>query len=193
MQIFTPREHAWTGGHYVLGMEFANRCRGALSRLWNHPSLSGCYLLSDVEPSGQERIPIDGEKLHRSLYGVCTVPNGRKIACGTAFSMSADGVSWWIEFFVPLSSLRRVYPVGGYPYNCGPDYDGNWLAELEHWLVKIGTFVFETDPFKLGVVGFEPRFGKYAGITVAAIPAQSSETILVNNMGSLEVFGRTRP
>lgn len=196
MLVFTPREQVWLNGHYVLSIEFGSKRQRALQRLWSHRSLLGCYLQKNTEPLEQPRISInelDDRDIHSSLYGIATLPNGAEIACGTACSMNADANehSWWIDFFVPLAALERVYPVGGYPFHCGDDYDASWLAEIDAWMVKLGQFVFEEEPFKIAVVGFEPVLERYADVTVANVPVQRSETILLQNRGSVEVFPRT--
>lgn len=74
----------WYGGLYELAIDFGTsgdesvpRLAAALSALWAHPTLDGCYASKEVPASSQQRVaptldPIDHP---RDYYGVATLPN----------------------------------------------------------------------------------------------------------------------
>ena len=51
----------------------------ALKRLWSHPTLSGCYLVNDVEPNEQKKLSINDIKLSRMNIKMIIHPPKKKI------------------------------------------------------------------------------------------------------------------
>lgn len=119
MRVFTGGE-TWTGGFYELALEYERDSGGVvdgLNALWKLEDIEGCYLDSAVEPTDQPRRTFEPSLLAAGhLYGVASCPGGLQIACGSCTVEEADG-SDWLVFYLPMSALGRVYPVGGFPFD----------------------------------------------------------------------------
>jgi hypothetical protein len=173
---------AWTGGHYELAIELgahsADRVARALRRLWRHPSLEGCYLQSNKPVKAQPRVNPD-DHLEEKLYGIATLETRARVPCGS-FLCSFEDASDWLELYLPLGALAKMYPVGGYPF----DERSNslaWRREVDNWLRGIAEYVFREIPFQLAVVGFEIEVGtdSYKSVDKQSTPEQRSEGLLL--------------
>jgi hypothetical protein len=157
-QIFTA-EDTWHGGFYELAMQFGPRAdrmlESGLQTIWRLPFLEGTYLRNDIEPAQQQRADPSLERQIEAvhLHGIATLPNGRRVACGTVVVREDEGDDW-LDFYVPSGSLGTAYPVGAYPFD-EADSSREWREPLESWLADIGNAVFAAAPFRLGLVGFE--------------------------------------
>lgn len=156
--IFTGAE-TWRGGFYELAPEYPSHVEElldvALKAVWDAPGLEGCYLHAEIEPSEQDRV-VPSLTLLVSvghLRGIATLPNGKRVACGT-FLVRKEGGSDWLGLYLPLGALAAAYDVKGYPFDNGASSQ-QWREPLANWLANIGRFVFSRAPFALGLVGFE--------------------------------------
>lgn len=155
--MFTEPD-TWNGGYFELTMEIGfrddERLRGGVVALWDHPALAGCYLDFTREPEQQSRLGPSSQPLETNLYGIATTPTGREVACRsyTAINRFDEGADW-LYLLIPLGSLGNVYPVGAYPFDDGASRD--WILPISEWLRQIGETVFESVPFRLGLVGWE--------------------------------------
>lgn len=190
--LFTD-DDVWNGGFYELALEYE---RGpspglvdGLAAVWNADAVVGCYLNPRRDPHHQPRaafepsLPFEGH-----LYGVATLPPGKRVACGTCCVREDRGTDWLI-FYCPMGSLERVYPVGGFPF--GDDDHDSWRAELEGWLTNIAHQVFAAAPFRLGLIGFETS-GELHAVDVLqhGVPAQRHCAVLVPTPGGLVLHPR---
>jgi hypothetical protein len=69
-----------------------------------------------------------------------------------------------------MGSLRRVLPVGAFPFDDGGDLA--WRAALDDWLRLVAEHLFASVRFRLGLVGWtEPDLdGDSEGVTEHGIP-----------------------
>jgi hypothetical protein len=146
----------WDGGFYELALELGprsdERLQAALDAVWSDPTLEGCYRKRDFEPFQQTRVPPTPVLGPEHLFGIATLPNSGRIACGTVVVRDQDGPDWLV-FYVPLGALCRSYPVGGFPFDDRDSRD--WRIPMDAWLRGIGSRVFEDIPFSLGLIGHE--------------------------------------
>ena len=192
MRVFTGGE-TWTGGFYELALEYERDSGGVvdgLNALWKLEDIEGCYLDSAVEPTDQPRRTFEPSLLAAGhLYGVASCPGGLQIACGSCTVEEADG-SDWLVFYLPMSALGRVYPVGGFPFDAA-DHE-SWRAPLDNWLVEVARRVFSRAPFALGLVGFETSGDVHAADLVASgLPAKRHHGLLVPVTGRIGWHPRT--
>lgn len=154
---FSPE--AWRGGFYELAMQFENLSPDALDRalqaVWAFPTLQGCYLQPDADPTRQPRVAPTLEALNANghLYGIATLPNGKTAAGGT-YRVREDSGCTWLGFYVPLGALAQAQDIGAYPF-ADEARSREWREPLETWLAQIGQAVFTCSPFRLGLIGFE--------------------------------------
>ena len=171
----------WHGGYYELAIELGprseSRLRSALTRLWSHPHLEGCYASRELDPNAQPHIApvLTAEPGH--LYGLATLPNGVAVACGTCVVREEDGPDW-LDLYLPLGGLGLAYPVGAYPFGAEPTAP-SWQPELDAWFRAIGVFVFQAVPFALGVIGFEASGSVYShDLSATGIPSKCGVALL---------------
>lgn len=191
MNLFTAEE-VWTGGFYELAMEFdpdAETLTHALTHLCSFDELDGCYLHRDVEPTEQPRHSFAPSLLkHGHLLGVATIADGNRVACGTCTVREDDGPHW-LDFYLPMSALGRVYPVGGFPID-QQDHEA-WRHPLDDWLTELGRRMFERVPFRMGLIGFEVSgCCDAAEISTGGVPAKRYIDYLLPDAPRLEVFRR---
>jgi hypothetical protein len=152
--IFT-HQGAWDGGSYDLGIELGprddSRLRETLRALWSHKDLVGCYRLRDVEPHDQTRIEGQAAAFETPLHGVVRIGTKDPVACRTVVVRFDDGD--WIDFCLPLGSLRQAFDVGAFPFEEGADLA--WRRAVDEWLCDLGRRVFDAVPFRLGLVGWD--------------------------------------
>jgi len=171
--MFTEPD-TWAGGGFELVLELGPRddarLGDAVAALWEHPTLTGCFLKMTVEPSRQDRVAPDSQPLRSHLYGVAATPAGGEVACVSYPIRFDDGVEWpyldvdWLYLSIPMCSLGTAYPVGAYPMGAYPvggypmcaDGAADWIPPVGEWLREIGIAVFAAVPFRLGLVGWEP-------------------------------------
>jgi hypothetical protein len=175
--LFT--EQVWLGGFYELAMEYEPWSEAsldeALRALWHFPDLEGCYPRPDIEPSEQQQITPSAARLEANghLRGIATLPDGKKVACGT-YLVREDLGPAWLGLYLPMGALATAYDVGAFPFT----YDGasrTWREPLESWLAIIGESVYSQIGFRLGLVGFEVSGTMSANdLVVSGIPEKRS-------------------
>jgi hypothetical protein len=199
--FFTP-DDAWVGGHYELEMQVMERSKEWLGRtlqaLWSQPSLEGCYLDRELEPSQQPRLSPAETTASDHLYGLATFPNGITIACGSyASCCEGQGVppSDAVTFYLPMGSLSRAYPVGAYPF--GPmEGVSAWKSELDDWLVGIGRAIYKQIPFDYALIGLEvptTEATSRRSLQTNGIPADRFDGILWPKGDDVAWYPATRP
>ena len=153
--MFTEPD-TWTDGSFELVLELGprddQRLRDAVTALWGHADLSGCYLGKSREPASQPRCRSDQQPLRSHLYGVATTPLGGDVACVSYPIRFDDGIDW-LYLDVPLGSLKTAYPIRAYPIGRQPSHD--WVLPVSEWFRGIGEQVFAAVSFRLGLVGWE--------------------------------------
>jgi hypothetical protein len=156
-QLFTAKG-AWYGGFYELALGIGprsdERLRSALTTLWKHPDLEGCFFDRDREPTEQSRTKDFSMETGSHSLGVASLPNGSRIVCGSCLVREDDGPDW-LDFYLPLGSLGTAYPVGSFPFGTEADWPGTWRYEVEDWLARIGLWIAQSTLFQLGIIGFE--------------------------------------
>lgn len=189
---FTNKDN-WLGGYYELALETGVRSNELLAAgikaLWQYPALKGCYLEQDREPDDQPRVEpgFDGE--HTKLFGIATLPNGRKAACGTIAFAFEDGRGDLLLFYLPMAALGHAYPVGGYPFNEGEVACKAWQKPVDSWLAEIGKHVNQEIQIKLGVIGFEACSTVDAQeVMQKGMPEQRYESYLWPQNGTLQLY-----
>jgi len=187
MQNFTSPE-TWRGGFYEIEFELGapsdERLALALKTLWSQPALEGCYLSREKEPHAQVRVESQQCPTEGHLYGLASLPNGAKAACGTYVCKLQNEIGVrsrdLLAFYIPLGALGRTYPVGSYPF---ADWDqaASWRVPLDEWLVELGRSVFVRVPFDLALIGFEVDFPNVSGEIVRQreIPAERFDGYLL--------------
>ncbi|MGD9644563.1 MAG: hypothetical protein AB7U73_02555 [Pirellulales bacterium] len=191
--LFTSAD-AWLGGFYEISCEVCprsdERLRAALLALWTHPDLDGCYEDRNREPADQSRVSPDRlEGGH--LLGIARLPNRSRLPCGTCLIREDDG-SDWLVFYLPMGSLSKVYPAGGFPFGSEDDWPGPWRFEVEDWLASVGQWVARSASFELGLIGFEVSGDVYAAdIAAQGIPATRYMGYLWPSGGSMQYYRRT--
>ena len=166
--VFTP-EDIWHGGYFELSVELGHRSderlRTALDTLWKHQSLNGCYMRRDVEPENQKRVALsdfnfdDGWGGH--CLGIATLPNDKRIACGTCVIRETDGPDW-LDLYLPMGAIGTAYDIGGFPFLLADDPPAAWINDLEPWLAGIATSVADVVPYRMAIIGFEVSGQYYA-------------------------------
>jgi hypothetical protein len=155
-KLFTI-DNAWSGNNYELYININSTNKddilnNALKRLWSHPTLSGCYLRNDLEPDTQALISADQAPLStNTIYGVATLPNGKKIACKT-YPVTIDDEHSCFYFMLPFGSLQRKYEIGSYPFQDSLALD--WQKTIDYWLCDLSKYIFKKNKFTFGAFGF---------------------------------------
>jgi hypothetical protein len=182
MQADFSATDLWAGGHYELAMSFGARSGAlgvkALARLWTHPLLEGCYLRKDQPFSTQSRVSTEGH-LEGTLYGIARLENGAILPCASLFiSLGNDGD--WLQLYLPLGALGRVFAVGGYPFEQSTTYP-EWRQKIDLWLGQVAKYVFEQVQFEIAVLGFEVEFSKISvnQISASGIPVPRQDGFLL--------------
>ncbi len=157
-RIFTPRE-VWLNGFYLLIINLEERSdehsRSALEAVQSYPLFDGWYLERDKEPQEQPRVKNAGGDLGNHRYGVLTLPNGKKVPCG-CFIYHQEYEPDWLEFFIPLAALDKIYPTGSFPFGVSQGYT-DWEREVDLSLFELARHIYSQVPFPAGLIGFEPR------------------------------------
>jgi hypothetical protein len=191
----------WCGRFYELYIESRvnslAEIHALLAAIWSNPSLNGCYLRRDLEPSLQPRCSPDEGTGYGHLYGIATLPGAGPIVCGSyAFDFEDcedDPPRRYLGFYFPLAALSHHYEVGTYPF--GPISDiPAWRTPIDDFLRRLANWTFARVPFDLGIVGFEIGGDITAqGIRSMGIPDRRPDGILWNGGGMLEWYEPNLP
>ena len=151
-------DDAWLGGFYEVALEIGpksdERLSAALTALWSHPDLDGCYNNRGREPADQARVPPENLDGGSHLWGLARLPNGSRVACGTCLIREANDGPDWLDFYLPLGSLGTAYPVGGFPFDSIADsLAATWRFEIDDWLAGVGLWVARFASLQLGLIG----------------------------------------
>ncbi len=149
-------EGAWSGNYYELYIRINSTdetvLEDALKRLWSHPTLSGCYLMRDIEPILQKKFSVNSIELARErVFGVATLPNGKQVACST-YPIIMDSEYLSVNFMIPFGSLCRGYEIGRYPFHDNLPLD--WQQPIDDWLCDLSKYIFKKVRFNIGAFGF---------------------------------------
>jgi len=180
--LFTPAG-TWDGGFFELVIELPHQgeatTRRALAALWRMPQLTGCYARRDVEPTQQQPLNLAEVPVEGNLYGVATLPNGARCACGS-YTIHFEGEASWLGLYLPYGALTEFYSVGGYPFApiITPSIEHN-LKVVHEWFRTLAEGLYEHFAFTLGVIGFETEFEKVKARTPEAIPAERLDGLLI--------------
>ena len=151
--MFTERDQ-WNGGHFELCIDLGrasdDQVFEAMSVLWGHPSLEGCYLRQDEEPSKQQRLDPTSQPLEALLYGVAALDRQTRVPCLSTV-MRLEGEPVELGLCVPMGALQAFYQVGAYPFAAA----GPWLEPLSDWFAGIGKTVLSAGLSRVALVGFE--------------------------------------
>jgi hypothetical protein len=183
--VFTDA-NSWNGGFYELALEYPandpNGLAAGLEHLWNVSAIEGCYLDHTREPENQSRLRFQQALIdHGHLYGIATLPNGKRVACGTSCLRNYEGLDWLV-FYCPMGALAQVYPVAGFPFDRA--HSESWRTEIDGWLSNIGIKLFEDAPFRLGLIGFEVSDETSSEeVKKTGIPQQRYDGFLVPKLG----------
>jgi hypothetical protein len=197
VSVFT-RQDVWLGSFYELAIEVGDRSddrlHAACVALWSHGSLEGPYGDKTREPGEQPPVspglvvPDDmGDVSH--LYGVATLPDGNRLACGCVALCEEDSRIDWLDLYIPLGALDTVYD---YDYGDRASWRA-WAAPLDDWFADIGRTVYDAVPFRLALVGEEVSGMRYASqVAVEGIPDERNTPLLFpDNDGALKWYPAT--
>jgi hypothetical protein len=146
----------WSGGDFELSIQLGPhdnvKLGRALTALWSHPTLVGCYLENTKDPTQQRRVSPETQPLVSQLFGTATAPNGCTVVCASLPMRYETGTDY-LYFSVPLGSMGRAYEMGGYPFSdC---LDSEWPTVVSEWYRDIGEAVYDAAGFQLAVIGHE--------------------------------------
>lgn len=149
---------AWRGGWYELAIKLGPRSDDRLLQtarwVWSRSDLNGPYGFSDVEPTRQDRVPVDLDGVER-LYGVAHIPGWIPAVCSSVVIREEGGADWF-DLGLPLGALGAADDrVGGYPFDDGAETGSDWTASLDDWLAEIALGLREYVPFEIAMIGFE--------------------------------------
>jgi hypothetical protein len=180
-EIFTA-PYAWANGFYTLAIDLEERSdehsHAALNALSSYPLLDGWYLDRDKEPQEQPRldasrpVPVPVED-HR--YGVLTLPNGNKVPCG-CFVFHTQGGPDWLEFYIPLAALDKIYPTEGFPWGPLQGYTA-WEQEVDLALVEVARHIYQQVRFPAGLIGHEILYDDMGYVFWAAVAGLPPEKL----------------
>lgn len=169
-RIFTPRD-SWSNGFYLLIINLEQRSddhsRSALEAVQTYLLLDGWYMERDKEPHEQPRVKNAGGDLRNHRYGVFTLPNGKKVPCG-CFVFHTDYEPDWLEFYIPLAALDKIYPTGAFPFGVSQGHT-DWEREVDSALFELARHIHQYLPFPAGIIGFEPRVDDMQAIYSSAV------------------------
>jgi hypothetical protein len=172
----------WAGGFYELSMELpaqddATTAR-ALTTLWLLPQLAGCYARNDIEPSQQVALDLAELPIEGHLYGIAILPDGHRCVCGSYTThFASDGR--WLNFYLPMAALEKLYPVGGYPFGPATPELAAALTSLNEWFRTVAEGVYQRFAFAFGVIGFETDYVAVKTQTLDAIPEERWDGLLI--------------
>ncbi len=189
----------WNGGFYSLAFEVGERSDtrlfAVLRSIWKHPSVNGCYLLSDKEPSQQKKIAPTLKHIQSGfhLHGIATLPNESLSACGTVAIREDSGIDWLV-LYLPMGALVEVYKaVDSFPFIDNVAEHEEWRTAIETWFHDIAQHICKHSHFKLGLIGFEVSGNTYSKrISANRIPEERYMGYLWETDGILGYYPRNR-
>ncbi len=162
-----------------------------LLNLWAIPVLNGCFLRIDTEPDKQEKYS-PGEIDHQGhMYGVASLPNGKRSCCGSYWA-DFENNGCWLSLYIPIGSLASAYDMGAYPFQANEPGTSNWIVEINNWFVNIAKKIHPIAKFEIGIIGFEVDFFDVEKILATGIPSERWVGFLVVKNNQLEWFPPTR-
>ena len=197
----------WGGGFYELAVELGPRddvrLEHALSSVWRHAAVAGCFAAEYHPGSGHEparpaghapvRLSLRSLEEHGHLRGVVRIPSGLDIVCGIVAIRFEEG-SDWLVFYVPLGALVETDSrIGGFPF--GDDYCGAtfvWRRPIDCWLAEVGSRVYADVPFRLGLIGCEVAAEVDADDVAGGAPECRDIGYLIPGESSLEYWEANR-
>jgi hypothetical protein len=197
MTLYFTNDETWLGGYYELAIEIGARSDehllDALIAIWTHPTLEGCYLDRQKEPSDQPRIKPSADFLSIMHHqGIALLPNGCRIAWGTCLIREEDEGPDWLDFYLPMGILNGAYDIGSYPFDDPGSKPEHWQPSVDEWLAELGEYVYSITPFQLGLIGFEISGEVYSTqINDNGIPAQRDFGYLWPQQGMVKYFSKT--
>jgi hypothetical protein len=172
----------WTGGFYELCLELPAQddatTTQALAALWGSPQLSGCFMWNDSEPTQQVALMLENLPVEGHLYGVATLGDGQDCVCGSYTTQFADE-GRWLGFYLPMSALAKIYPVGGYPFGRATPHLEHTLKAVNEWLRTLAEGVYQHSAFTFGIIGFETDFSAMKVQALQAIPEERWDGLLI--------------
>lgn len=150
----------WDGGFYELTLQLGrgdaldadDRDRRAMSALWAHPALDGCFLDRGAEPEDQDRV--NPSLAPGGLYGRVTVGDRGVMVCRTSL-LRFEGDADWLTLYLPMGALARIEPRAA-EHPIGDPLSRAWRIGLDTWLVSVAETLSRRIAFELALVGFEP-------------------------------------
>ena len=153
-----------------LGYRDDTRLEAALLAIWKVAGIEGCVAQDAPVP-----LSLASLLQFRSLHGSLMLPDGDHVACyvtvlrlgdaevsGEALTSSDPATSPyapdWLYLSLPLSELAKIDPrVGYWPNSFAGEKDDSseWRRPLDDWLAEIGTQIYMTVRFRLGLVGYD--------------------------------------
>jgi len=172
----------WTGGFYALCLELpahddATAAYG-LAALWGSPQLSGCFARNDIEPTQQVALTTENLPVGGHLYGVATLGDGQNCVCGS-YTTHFEDEGRWLAFYLPISALATIYPVGGYPFGSATPELEHTLKTVNAWFRTLAAGVYEHMAFTFGVIGFETDFSAVKAQAMQAIPEDRWDGLII--------------
>jgi len=164
--VFLAQDN-WLGSYYELSLELGPtgddaRLISALRSLWSQPQLHGSWTVRDC--FGQSSSPllvVDGFVAPR--YGTINLSDGHQLGCVSHTVREYEG-SDWLDLCIPTGMLELAYDVK-YPL----EYASNsWMRKLDRLLVALGSSLFLSHPFRLGLIGEEASGFTHADSVSAA-------------------------
>jgi hypothetical protein len=193
MQKLFTNDHTWSGGFYeiVFRLDESEDPQQALSSLWSHPQLEGCYSDRNREPGQQEKVSPVGSGDQHHWYGLATLPSQEQCAAGSLWT-HFENTGTWLTFYIPLGSLGKAYPIGAFPFS-GPSTHSpkSWMLDVNDWLKGIAEGIFPRLQFSLALIGFEVEYLQVLEQLRSGIPAERWEGILVVEEGQLTWYPPT--
>ena len=192
----------WIGGYYELALELGERddarLEEAIGSLRNLAAIDGCWVLVGLKPSRYEPASPSLTSLLRfgQLRGALELPTSQRVVCGMVAVREEKEPPFyapdWISLCIPLGALVKIEPsVGGYPFG---SLDGSlqWRRPIDDWLAEIGSQLFATTSFRLGLIGMEPYGEAWSDRLDDGIPTERSIGYLWPTHGELKYFPATQ-
>lgn len=183
----------WYGGFYELAIELADDSDEHLQRivtaLWYTADIEGSYRRRPGTRDQFEDTPCTVAALEQNghLHATVRLPSGQRIVCGAVAIRGADGTDW-LDFYLPMEALSRAEKrARAFPFVPGGDHSAlEWRRPIDDWLADIATRIFETDPFRIALIGHEVSGDTDAASLGGAVPEQRFISYLLPHDGRLD-------
>lgn len=164
-RLFTGSD-IWTGGFYELIIHLGNRSderlRQALTLLWQHDQLDGCWAAENIEPREERRVEAN-LRAPAKLYGIALLPGEKKAACLSQVKRQklTEGKLLgipkpdWLSLRLPMGAIATIYDVGTFPQVLWSEEARPWREKLDEWLMKIGRYIGKSVPYDFAMIGHE--------------------------------------